>query len=188
MSTNRMFTTQFLESVARINPSGIIEDSSMQSSKMNQSMLKEHQQNSSLLVKQQLMQNMEQSKQIKENRKKKKALHDLDFDELISKFIAKDSQSNLQTSSIITTDNQSMSHQHMPTATPSTQQTQKKPQVYEYQQKQPLQPSHQVSDNSKTLNSGGNLSNGKITSSQINKDSKKTYDETDKKQNKNQKK
>ena len=35
------------------------------------------------------------------NKKKRKALGDLDFDELISKFIAKDSMSNIQQSSLM---------------------------------------------------------------------------------------
>jgi hypothetical protein len=38
---------------------------------------------------------------MEKKKKQRKALQDMDFDELISRFIAKDSQSNIQSSSIM---------------------------------------------------------------------------------------
>ncbi|CDW89624.1 UNKNOWN [Stylonychia lemnae] len=172
MSTNRMFDTKFIDSVANIQASGIIEASSLQSSRINNSQYQEHVLNSSILVHQHLQQNMENAQ-----KKKKKALHDLDFGELISKFIAKDSQQTLQQSSIypdlqtsekkqpLNENNQNISNRPQSNLAQQQQQLQKKPQIYEYQEKKIAQ-QNQVqinTENSKTISDG--VSSGRPTSS-----------------------
>ena len=96
-STNRMFDTRFIDSVNNIKASGFIEASSMMSSRINNSRYQDHLQNCSLTVHQQLAQNMEKAAAAK--KKTKRRIEELDFGELISKFIAKDSQSQIGQSS-----------------------------------------------------------------------------------------
>lgn len=76
-STNKLFSSTFINSVANIQPTGIIDTSS------DVSQLEIHKNNSSILA------------TLKENyeKRKKKNVEDLDLDELISKFISKDTQS-----------------------------------------------------------------------------------------------
>ena len=94
-----MFNTNFIDSVNNIKPSGFIE-LSVTNSNINMSLYQEHVMNSStLLIQKHLQDNMDKAKQLKkEKRKGKGALEDLDFDELISKFIAKDTESNIHES------------------------------------------------------------------------------------------
>jgi isopropylmalate/homocitrate/citramalate synthase len=67
-------------------------------SNINMSLYQEHVMNSStLLIQKHLQENMDRAKQLKKD-KRKGALEDLDFDELISKFIAKDTESNIHES------------------------------------------------------------------------------------------
>lgn len=91
-----MFNTDFIDSVANIQPSGVID--TMMSSRIYNSQFQDHMQNSSILIHKHLHDNMENAKK---KRNQKKGIEELDLEELISKFIAKDSESNIQQSTIL---------------------------------------------------------------------------------------